>query len=153
MLTFAHYNRVPCNRIHALHVLIHLQEGSSRGVWSYSFIGAVWHLLFLLPCMFICLRLNTGLTVLLAKYMLGFKSLQRNITSIYATTILRDFLNPSEALRQPSPHASPTQISNVGLPNVSSLPLNNSLTQEMLAIPYIWSLPHSCAYQKFEEAY
>ena len=66
-----------------------------------------------------------------AKYILGFKSLQRNITSIYATTILRDFLKPIEVLRQPSPHASYKQISKVGLPNISSLPLNSSQKSAM----------------------
>ena len=46
--------------------------------------------------------------------------LSAHITSIYATTILRDFLKPIEALRQPSPHASYAQISKVGLHNISS---------------------------------
>ena len=48
--------------------------------------------------------------------------LSAHITSIYATTILRDFLKPIEALRQPSPHASYAQISKVGLHNISSQP-------------------------------
>ena len=61
MLTFAHYNRVPCNRIHALRAFIHLQEGRpclrgmALGLYRCvpSFIS-----------MFICVRLNTrNLTV------------------------------------------------------------------------------------------
>ena len=53
--------------------------------------------------------------------------LSAHITSIYASTILRDFLKPIEALRQPSPHASYTQISKVGLPRTSSQPLHYRL--------------------------
>ena len=54
-------------------------------------------------------------------------SLRTHITSIYATTGLRDFLKPIEVLRQPSPHASYTQIRKGGIPNTSSTIFNTSL--------------------------